>query len=366
LRDFAELWPERFTSVTNGVTPRRFVALANPRLADLITEAIGDGWLRDLDRLQALEPFAEDAAFQDRWRAVKQANKDELAAWMRAKYGLPCDPAALLDAQCKRIHEYKRQHLNILHAVSLYLSYKADPARLAQAVPRTILFGGKAAPGYETAKNIIWLANSVGNVINNDPQVREKLRLIFVPNYNVSWAEVIIPATELSEQISTAGLEASGTGNMKFAMNGALTIGTLDGANVEMRDNIGEEHMFLFGLHADQVEATKRAGYDPRQIYFADRIVRGAIDALARGQFSPEDPGRFQSLMDNLLTRDPFLVLADFRSYAACQSVVEQAYRDPKGWAKKSILNVARMGFFSSDRTIRAYGQEIWGVAARR
>jgi starch phosphorylase len=365
-RDFDEFEPGKLLNQTNGVTPRRWMLKCNPGQTALLNRALGKGWEIDCDRLKQLESVALDSSFQAEWSQVKLSNKQRLADKLWREHAIELEPTFMLDSQIKRIHEYKRQHLNILHAVSLYQAYKADPARLAQAVPRTILIGGKAAPGYETAKNIIWLCNSVGNVINNDAQVKDKLRLLFVPNYNVSWAEVIIPATELSEQISTAGLEASGTGNMKFAMNGALTIGTLDGANVEMRDNIGEENMFLFGLHADQVEATKRAGYDPRAIYFQDRSVRAAIDAIARGQFNPEDPGRFQALMDNLLGRDPFLVLADFRSYAACQGVVEQAYKETATWARKSILNVARMGFFSSDRTIRGYAADIWGVKAKR
>ena len=272
----------------------------------------------------------------------------------------------MLDAQVKRIHEYKRQLLNILHVVSLYLAYKDDPAKAAAAVPRTFLFAGKAAPGYERAKQIIWLINSVGKVINADSVIREKLRVVYVPNYSVSWAELIIPATEVSEQISTAGLEASGTGNMKFAMNGALTIGTLDGANVEMKDNIGEENMFLFGLHADEVEATKAAGYDPRQLYFGDRVLRAAVDAVQRGVFNPEDPGRFHGMMEDLLCHDSYLLFADFKSYAACQAVVEAAYRDQTTWTHKSILNVARMGFFSSDRTIASYAKEIWDVVPQR
>jgi len=365
-KDFDEFEPGKLLNQTNGVTPRRWMLKCNPEQTVLLNRVVGKGWEIDCDRLKQLESVAGDASFQAEWSAVKLHNKQRLADKLWRDHAIEFDPTFILDSQIKRIHEYKRQHLNILHAVSLYQAYKADPARLAAAVPRTFLFGGKAAPGYETAKNIIWLANSVGSVIDSDPAIRQKLRLIFVPNYNVSWAELIIPATEVSEQISTAGLEASGTGNMKFAMNGALTIGTLDGANVEMKDNIGEENMFLFGLHVDQVEATKRAGYDPRQIYFADRTVRGAIDAISRGQFSPEDPSRFQGLMDGLLNRDPYLVLADFRSYAACQTVVEQAYRDQANWTRKSILNVARMGFFSSDRTIRAYGKEIWGIEARR
>ncbi|HSJ99788.1 MAG TPA: glycogen/starch/alpha-glucan phosphorylase, partial [Kofleriaceae bacterium] len=261
MRDFAELWPERFTNVTNGVTPRRFVALANPRLAELVTEAIGDGWLRDLERLRDLEPLAEDAGFQDRWRLAKRANKDELARWLRATYGLSCDPASMLDAQCKRIHEYKRQHLNLLHAIALWNRIRAGAD---DGAPRTILLAGKAAPGYRAAKLIIRLAHGVAEAIAADPRARDRLRVVFVPDFNVKSAQRIYPAADLSEQISTAGMEASGTGNMKFALNGALTIGTLDGANVEIRDAVGADHFFLFGLTAEEVLARKRSGYEPR------------------------------------------------------------------------------------------------------
>lgn len=365
-RDFDEFEPGKLLNQTNGVTPRRWMLKCNPGQTGLLNRVLGKGWEVDVDRLKKLESVADDRSFQEEWRAVKRANKERLAERLQRDCQIELDPSFVLDSQIKRIHEYKRQLLNILHVVSLYQLYKADPARREAAVPRAFLIAGKAAPGYDTAKNIIWLCNSVGQMIAQDPLIREKLRLIFVPNYCVSWAELIIPATEVSEQISTAGYEASGTGNMKFAMNGALTIGTLDGANVEMRDCIGEENMFLFGLHADQVEATKRAGYDARQIYFADRIVRAAIDAVSRGTVSPEDPGRFHGMMEHLLSHDNFLVLADFRSYAACQSAVEQAYRDQVTWTRKSILNVARMGFFSSDRTIRGYCDEIWGVRPSR
>lgn len=365
-RDFDEFEPGKMLNQTNGVTPRRWMLKCNPGQTELLNRVVGKGWEVDCDRLSRLETVAQDRAFHKEWRQVKQYNKERLAERLWRDHAIEFEPHFILDSHVKRIHEYKRQLLNILHIVSLYQTYKAEPARLEQAVPRAFLFGGKAAPGYATAKEIIWLANTVSDVINADPQIRKKLRVIFVPNYNVSWAELIIPATEVSEQISTAGYEASGTGNMKFAMNGALTIGTLDGANVEMKECIGEENMFLFGLHAHEVEATKRAGYDARQIYYSDRSVRNAVDAIQRGYFNPEDPGRFHHLMENLLNHDSFLVLADFRSYAACQATVEQGYRDVDTWTHKSILNVARMGFFSSDRTIRGYGQEIWGVPARR
>lgn len=365
-RDFDEHEPGKLINETNGVTPRRWMLKCNPGQTALLNRLIGPGWEVNTARLRQLEKFADDPAVHERWKAIKFENKQRLSAHLWKRAGIEFDPAFLLDSQVKRIHEYKRQLMNLLHVVALYRSYKADPALMARAVPRAFLFAGKAAPGYETAKQIIWIINTVARVVNNDPATRSVLRVIFVPNYSVSWAELIIPATEVSEQISTAGYEASGTGNMKFAMNGALTIGTLDGANVEMKDNIGEENMFIFGLHAHQVEATKAAGYDARQLYFADRTLRGAIDAIAHGQFCPEDTGRFAPFVNELLDRDSFLVLADFRSYVACQKVVEDAYRDQEEWTRRSILNVARMGFFSSDRTIASYAKEIWDVPIGR
>ncbi len=362
-KDFHELEPGKLINETNGVTPRRWMRKCNPGQTLLLDRLIGPGWEVDVSKLSNLESFAGDASVQSEWAAIKRANKERLASELWKQHQIELDPTFLLDSQIKRIHEYKRQTLNILHVIGLYQQYKADPARLRAAVPRTFLFGGKAAPGYHLAKDIIWLINSVGQVINADSEVREKLRVVFVPNYSVSWAELIIPATELSEQISTAGYEASGTGNMKFAMNGALTIGTLDGANVEMKDCIGEENMFIFGLHAEEVAQTQAAGYDPRQIYYGDRTIRGILDGVSSGQFSADSPGRFSGLANVFIEHDPFLCLADFRSYAACQSVVEAAYRDQPTWQKKSILNVARMGFFSSDRTIEGYAADVWGVA---
>lgn len=364
-RDFDEYEPGKLLNQTNGVTPRRWMFKCNPGQTALLNRLIGKGWEADIDKLAKLESFADDRKVHQEWAQIKLDNKRRLAARLWTQCGIELDPSFLLDSQVKRIHEYKRQLLNIIHVVSLYQAYKEDSGKAAAAVPRTFLFAGKAAPGYERAKQIIWLINTVAKVINADPIIREKLRVVYVPNYSVSWAELIIPATEVSEQISTAGLEASGTGNMKFAMNGALTIGTLDGANVEMRDNIGEENMFLFGLHADEVEATKAAGYDPRQIYFSDRNLRAAVDAIQRGVFNPEDPGRFHGLIDELLCHDNYLLFADYRGYAACQSVVEAAYRDQTTWTRKSILNVARMGFFSSDRTIAGYARDIWDVAVK-
>ncbi len=349
LRDFAELWPERFTNVTNGVTPRRFVALANPRLTSLITEAIGDGWLRDLDRLRDLERFADNAGFQDRWRAVKRANKADLAA----RY--PFDPQALLDCQCKRIHEYKRQHLNLLHAIVLF-----DRLRRGEQVqPRTILLAGKAAPAYRTAKLIIRLAHGIAEAIAADPRARDRLRVVFVPDFSVKLAQHIYPAADLSEQISTAGMEASGTGNMKFTLNGALTIGTLDGANVEIREAVGAEHFFLFGLTAEQVQ---RGGYHPSQVLANDDELARALALLADGAFSRGDRDLFAPLVHDLRERDPFLVCTDFRAYCDAQRRVDEAWRNPAAWTRSSILNVARAGRFSSDRSIRDYATKIWKV----
>jgi len=284
-RDFDEFEPGKLLNQTNGVTPRRWMLKCNPEQTVLLNRVLGKGWEIECDRLRKLEEVADDASFQKEWRAVKLHNKQRLSERLWQEHAIELDPSFILDSQIKRIHEYKRQHLNILHAVSLYQAYKADPARLAAAVPRTFLFGGKAAPGYETAKSIIWLANSVGHIVNNDPQVRQKLRVLFVPNYNVSWAELIIPATEVSEQISTAGLEASGTGNMKFAMNGALTIGTLDGANIEIREEVGAENFFLFGLTAEQVSALKTKGYNPWDYYntIATNPAEEAFRPMAEG-----------------------------------------------------------------------------------
>ncbi len=365
-RDFDEIEPGKIINQTNGVTPRRWMLKCNPGQTKLLNRVLGKGWETDLDRLQKLRPFATDAAFQKEWQAVKRENKERLAEVLLRDANVELDPTFILDSQVKRIHEYKRQMLNILHVISLYLGYKADPSKADRAVPRAFLFAGKAAPGYDTAKNIIHLVNSVANLVNSDSQTRDKLRVVFVPNYSVSWAELIIPATDVSEQISTAGYEASGTGNMKFAMNGALTIGTLDGANIEIRDAVGEENMFLFGLTAEEVAQAKRTGYDPRAIYYSERPVRDAIDALGAGQFSPEEPTRFHGLIEGLLNSDPFLVLPDFLSYASCQKVVEDAYRDSAGWTQKAILNVAGMGVFSSDRTIQSYADQIWGVGSLR
>ena len=356
LRDFAELWPAKFTNVTNGVTPRRFVALANPRLADLITSAIGDGWQRDLDRLRGLEKLATDASFRERWRAVKHANKVALADHTGG-----FDPTSLLDAQCKRIHEYKRQHLNLLHAIALWQRIRSGEDL---GVPRTIVLAGKAAPAYWMAKLIIRLAHGVGEAIAADPRARDQLRVLFVPDFSVKVAQRIYPAADLSEQISTAGLEASGTGNMKFTLNGALTIGTLDGANVEIREAVGADQFFLFGLTAEQVIEQKRAGYHPGR--HLEGELAGALALIAGGAFSRGDRDMFAPLVHDLRERDPFLVCADFEAYAACQRRVADLWQDPARWLASSITNVARAGRFSSDRAIAEYARDIWHVKPLR
>jgi starch phosphorylase len=359
-KDFYEMEPEKFINETNGVTPRRWILKCNPSLSDLITARIGPGWEVDLDQLERLEQYASDPEFQADWQAVKLKNKKRLASAL-LQSGIELDPTHLVDTQVKRIHEYKRQLLNILHVVSLYQQYKSKPPY--DVTPRTFVFGGKAAPGYDMAKRIIHLVNAVGQVINADPQVRSHLRVIFVPNYGVSLAELLIPATDVSEQISTAGMEASGTGNMKFALNGALTVGTLDGANVEIREAVGEANFFLFGLTTEQVIAAREHGYDPMQTYYAEPLLRQALDAVANGAFSPDDPNRFRPIVDALLYGgDTYMVLADFLSYVHCHRSVEAAYHDQAGWTRRSILNVARSGRFSSDRTVLGYARDVWGV----
>jgi glycogen phosphorylase len=360
MRDFAELWPEKFCNVTNGVTPRRFVAISNPPLAQLITGRIGDDWLRDLDQLRKLEPLAGDTKFQQEWRAVKLTAKRALAALIEQRTGVKVDPESLFDIQAKRLHEYKRQHLNVLHILTLYLRLKHDPQ--ADLPARTFIFGAKAAPGYLMAKLIIKLINSVAGVVNHDPAVRDRLKVVFFPDLNVKNAQHIYPAADLSEQISTAGKEASGTGNMKFSLNGALTIGTLDGANVEIREEVGAENFFLFGLTADQVQELKSRGYGPREYYERNSGLREVIDFIASGALAGGDPALFRPLVDNLLGEDLFLVLADYQAYVACQDQVSALWRDQSAWTRKSILNAARMGKFSSDRSIRDYCEQIWKV----
>ncbi|MDD2708061.1 MAG: glycogen/starch/alpha-glucan phosphorylase [Verrucomicrobiae bacterium] len=358
LRDFAELWPEKFINVTNGVTPRRFMVLSNPRLAQLITSHIGDDWIRDLNHLRQLEPLADDTAFQDQWRQVKLAAKFGLAAIIEQRTGIKVNPGSLFDIQVKRLHEYKRQHLNVLHILTLYLRLRRDPR--ADVPARTFIFGAKAAPGYFMAKLIIKLINSLANLVNNDPVVAGRIKVVFFPDFNVKNAQHIYPAANLSEQISTAGMEASGTGNMKFSLNGALTIGTLDGANVEIREEVGVENFFLFGLDAGQVRELKTRGYRPRDYYEQNEPLREALDFLVSGALADGDTKLFRPLVDNLLWQDPFLVLADYQSYIDCQEQVSALWSDPKAWTRKAILNTARMSKFSSDRSIHDYCEQVW------
>jgi starch phosphorylase len=360
LKDFYELWPERFSNKTNGVTPRRFLALANPGLRDLLDDTVGDGWLTDLYKLRGLEVFADDTAFQGHWHAVKRANKARLADFVRSTAGVELDPDWLFDIQVKRIHEYKRQHLNVLHIITLYHRLKQDPS--LEIAPRAFIFGGKAAPGYFMAKRIIKLINAVAETVNADPDVNRYLKVAFIPNFNVQNAHLIYPAADLSEQISTAGKEASGTGNMKFMMNGALTIGTLDGANVEMREEVGADNFFLFGLSVEEVERIKRDGYRPADCIDGNSELAAVLDLVAGGAFSRGDTEVFRPLVDNLRYDDPFLVLADYPAYVSCQQQVSAAWQDAAAWARMSILNTARSGKFSSDRAIAEYSDDIWNV----
>jgi starch phosphorylase len=360
LKDFYEMWPERFSNKTNGVTPRRFLALSNPGLRELLDDTIGEGWLRDLDRLRGLEAFADDPAFRGQWRAVKRANKARLAEYVRSTTGVELNPDWLFDIQVKRIHEYKRQHLNVLHIIRLYHQLKQNPG--SQVPARAFIFGGKAAPGYFIAKRIIKLINAVGETVNNDPDVNQFLRVAFVPNFDVQNAHLIYPAADLSEQISTAGKEASGTGNMKFMLNGALTIGTLDGANVEIREEAGADNFFLFGLAEEQVEQLKRDGYRPADYVAGNPELGAVLGLIADGRFSHGDTDVFRPLVDNLRYDDPFLVLADYAAYIECQERVSSAWQDTDAWTRMSILNTARSGKFSSDRAIAEYCREIWNV----
>jgi starch phosphorylase len=360
MRDFAEMWPRKFCNVTNGVTPRRFIAISNPPLAQLLSDRIGEEWLWDLDQLRKLETFADDADFQQQWRDVKYIAKCRLAKLIKQRVGVTVDPTSLFDIQAKRIHEYKRQHLNVLHILTLYLRLKRDPH--ANIPARTFIFGGKAAPSYFMAKLIIKLINAVADIVNNDPAISDYLKVVFFPDYNVKNAQPIYPAADLSEQISVAGKEASGTGNMKFSLNGAITIGTLDGANVEIREEVGSDNFFLFGLTVDRVRELKAFGYYPRHIYEQDIVLREVLDFVASDALTGGDKGLFHPLVDNLLGSDPFLVLADYRSYVECQAHVSTLWHDPQTWTRKSIINVAHMGKFSSDRSIRDYCRQVWRV----
>ncbi len=358
LRDFFDLFPEKFHNVTNGVPPRRWMLLSNPGLARLITGKIGDGWVKNPEELRGLEPFASDPFFQAAWRKVKEGNKRTLAAVIEARTGIAVDPTSLFDVQVKRIHEYKRQHLNVLHIITLFNRIKRDPQ--TEVVPRTFIFGGKAAPGYAMAKLIIKLITSLGEVVNNDPDVAGRLRVVFFPDFNVTNGQLIYPAADLSEQISTAGKEASGTGNMKFSLNGALTLGTLDGANVEIREEVGEENFFLFGLTAGEVVNLKAGGYRPWHIGEENPQLYEILDQLASGVFSRGDRALFQPLVQHLKQCDDYLVMADYQGYVDAQDRVADAWRDRRRWTEMAILNVARMGKFSSDRSIRDYCRDIW------
>lgn len=361
-RDFAMLFPERFINITNGVTPRRWLNQSNRGLSALIDRAIGRGWVSDLAKLRELEPLADDPAFLQEFVAVKRANKANLSNLMKKRLNLKLDPDALFDVQIKRIHEYKRQLLNVLHVVTRYNRLRANPA--LECPSRCVILGGKAAPGYRMAKLIVRLINGVAEAIDRDPVAAGRLKLVFAPDYNVSRAMELIPAVDLSEQISTAGTEASGTSNMKMALNGALTIGTLDGANIEIREEVGEDNIFIFGHTAQEIAQLHRRGYNPWDYYHGNGELRQALDMIANGFFSPDDSGRFRPLVESLLSGgDRFMLLADYASYVAAQEAVDSLYADPAAWARKAVLNVARAGRFSSDRTILEYADRVWGVS---
>ncbi|MGD0958962.1 MAG: glycogen/starch/alpha-glucan phosphorylase [Methylomonas sp.] len=361
LQDFYKVWPEKFSNKTNGVTPRRFIALANPPLSELINASIGSGWLRDMEQLRNLESHAADAGFRLKWRQVKRTAKAQLSDYIRQTTGVAVDPDSLFDIQAKRIHEYKRQHLNVLHIISLYHLLKQDPH--LDIPPRTFIFSGKAAPSYRMAKLIIKLINSVADVINRDPQINERIKVVFMPNMNVKLGQRLYPAADLSEQIATAGMEASGTGNMKFAMNGSLTIGAQDGANVEIRAAVGEENFFLFGLSVEQVQALQANDYRSRDFIEHAPALRDALYLLSSGLFSHGDHELFSPLLDDLWNHDPYLICADFADYAACQANAGLKFKDAENWSRMSIHNVARIGKFSSDRAIREYCADIWKTA---
>ncbi|MBF2064940.1 MAG: glycogen/starch/alpha-glucan phosphorylase [Calothrix sp. C42_A2020_038] len=360
LRDFYEIFPEKFSNKTNGVTPRRFMVLNNPGLSNLITSKIGADWIKNLEDLRQLEAFVDDSAFREQWFNVKRNNKVQLAERILQRTGVVVNPDSMFDVQVKRIHEYKRQHLNVLHIVTLYNRLKENPE--LEITPRTFIFGGKAAPGYFAAKLIIKLINSVAEVVNNDPDIRGQIKVVFLPDYNVTNSQLVYPTADLSEQISTAGKEASGTGNMKFALNGALTIGTLDGANIEIREQVGEENFFLFGLTNDEIQTLRWQGYYPGSYYETNHNLRKVIDLIASGHFANGDVGLFRPLIESLLYGDHYMLMADYQSYIDCQDKVSQAYLDTSNWTRMSILNTARAGKFSSDRAIREYCQDIWKV----
>jgi len=360
LKDFHDMWPHKFLNITNGVTPRRWMLLSNPAMSCLIKETIGETWVTKPEELRKLEPQAKDNSFCDKWRKIKYDNKCGLAKLIKNKTGIIVDPSSMFDCQVKRIHEYKRQHLNVLNIITQYNRLRHNPG--IETTPRTFIFGGKAAPGYHMAKLIIKFINSVGDVVNNDPVSKDILKVVFFPDFGVKSGQRIYPAAELSEQISTAGLEASGTGNMKFSFNGALTIGTLDGANIEIRQEVGEDNFFLFGNTAEEVKKLKDEVYNPRDWYEANPELREVVDLISSGYFSNGDRELFKPLVDNLLNYDPFMLFADYQSYIDCQDRVSSAYRDKEHWTEMSVLNVARMGKFSSDRSIREYCENIWGI----
>jgi glycogen phosphorylase len=359
LKDFCDLWPAKFSNKTNGITPRRFMVAANPKLTDLIKSAIGEAWINNLDELRRLEPLSNDARFRACWARVKYDCKQLLAERIKRSTGIEVDPSSLFDIQTKRIHEYRRQLLNLLHIITLYNRIKNGAGGLT---PRTCIFGGKAAPGYSMAKLIIKLINSVAEKINDDPLASKFLKVVFIPDFNVKNAQFIYPAADLSEQISTAGYEASGTGNMKFALNGALTIGTLDGANIEIRDAVGPENFFAFGLSMQELANLRRQGYNPREIYEKNAELHEALNLIGSGTFSPDNPQLFFPILNTLINRDEFMVLADYAKYIDCQRKVEETWQNREKWRRISILNSARMGRFSSDRAIREYCKEIWHV----
>lgn len=360
LADFYQINPKRFYNVTNGVTQRRWIALSNPELTQLITSRIGDNWIKNAERLKELERFSDDPEFQDEWHKVKLGNKQRLARHIKENTGIVVDPGSLFDIQVKRIHEYKRQHLNILHVITLYNRLRLNLCQDQDIAPRTVIFGGKAAPGYFLAKLIIKLINSVANIVNNDPVVADRLKVVFLPNFNVKNGQHIYPAADLSEQISTAGKEASGTGNMKFAMNGALTIGTLDGANVEIHQAVGRDNFFLFGLTVEEVERLRNSGYLPWSYYETNPELSEVVDLIDLGYFSEGNRQLFRPIIDSLLGHDEYLLFADYDPYIKCQERVSKEWCNQQNWIRMSILNVARIGYFSSDRAILEYCRNIW------
>jgi len=359
--EFNAIYPGKFINITNGITPRRWMLQANPALSQLISSVIGTGWQHDLGELKKLVPLADDPEFCREWARVRAFNKERLKRYIDRKTGLQINASSLFDVQAKRIHEYKRQLLNVLHVIALYQGLVHDPAVVT--VPRTVIFSGKAAPGYFMAKLVIKLIHAVAEVVNRDPACHDRLAVVFLPNYCVSQAEKLVPAADLSEQISTAGMEASGTGNMKFALNGSVIIGTLDGANIEILEEVGKENIFIFGLRAEEVTAMRKSGYDPYRYYREDSVLAQVLDAIRSGCFSPEDPDLFAPIIDELLNKgDRYMVLADFKDYLQAQAAAAQRFLDPYRWTRCSILNTANMGKFSSDRAIREYAEKIWKV----